>query len=61
MFLAIKLCTELFEIELFICIKIDLALNYLERVIYHKYKQFVSLSCQKQAEHSRKEENIKNE
>ena len=27
---------ELFEIELFICIKIDLALNNLQRLIYHK-------------------------
>ena len=32
MFLTIKLCTygELFEIELFICIKMDLALNNLQ-------------------------------
>ena len=39
MFLTIKLHlykTELFEIELFICIKMDLALNYRQRLIYHK-------------------------
>ena len=38
MFLTIKLCThaELFEIELIICIKIDLALNNLQRLICHK-------------------------
>ena len=39
MFLTIKLCThlfELFEIELFICIKIDLALNNLQMWICHK-------------------------
>ena len=29
-------CTELFEIELIICIKIDLALNSLKRLICHK-------------------------
>ena len=28
-FLTIKLCTELFELELFICIKMDLPLNNL--------------------------------
>ena len=40
MFLTIKLCnscyTELFEIELIICIKMDLALNNLHRLICHK-------------------------
>ena len=38
MFLTIKLCTyaELFEIELTICIKMDLALNKLQRLICHK-------------------------
>ena len=29
MFLTIKLCTEMFEKELFICIKMDLALDKL--------------------------------
>ena len=28
--------TELFEIELIICIKMDLALNNLQRLIYHR-------------------------
>ena len=28
--------TELFEIELFICIKMDLALNKLQGLIWHK-------------------------
>ena len=28
--------TELFEIEVIICIKIDLALNKLQRLIYNK-------------------------
>ena len=28
--------TELFEIELFICIKMDLALNNIQRLICHK-------------------------
>ena len=28
--------TELFKIELFICIKMDLALNNLQRLVYHK-------------------------
>ena len=40
MFLKIKLCTyaklKFFEIELFIYIKIDLALNNLQRLIWHK-------------------------
>ena len=40
MFLTIKLCTraktELFRIELIICIKIDLALNNLQMLICHK-------------------------
>ena len=37
MFLTIKLCThELFEIELSISIKMDLALNNLQRLICHK-------------------------
>ena len=39
MFLMIKLylwLTELFEIELFISIKMDLALNNLQRLICHK-------------------------
>ena len=40
MFLIIKLCThaktELFEIELTTCIKMDLALNNLQRLICHK-------------------------
>ena len=31
MFLTIKLCTELFEIEQFICIKMDLTLSNLQR------------------------------
>ena len=34
----IKLCTELFEIELFICIKMDLALNDLQWLICYKSK-----------------------
>ena len=40
MFLTNKLCThaklELFEMELIICIKMDLALNNLQRLICHK-------------------------
>ena len=39
MFLTIKLCTngkQLFEIEMFICTKIDLALDNLQRLICHK-------------------------
>ena len=38
MFWTIKLCThaELFEIELIICLKMDLALNYPEWLICHK-------------------------
>ena len=36
MFLIIKLCTELFEIELTIFIKKDLALNNIQRLISHK-------------------------
>ena len=38
MFLTIKLCTraELFEIELTICIKMDLALNNLQGLIWHE-------------------------
>ena len=40
MFLTIKLCTygklNLFEIELIICIKMDLDLNNLQRLICHK-------------------------
>ena len=36
MFLTIKLCTQLFEIELTICLKMDLALNNLQRMICHK-------------------------
>ena len=38
MFFTIKLWTyaKLFKIELFICIKLDLALNNLQRFIYHK-------------------------
>ena len=43
MFLTIKLCTHaklnLFEIELTICIKMDLLLNNLQRLICHKPKQ----------------------
>ena len=35
MYLTIKLCTHLFEIELIICIKMDLALNNLQRFICH--------------------------
>ena len=41
MFLTIKLylCkTDLFEIELCICIKMDLILNNLQKLIYHKTK-----------------------
>ena len=33
----------LFEIELFICIKLDLALNSLQRLICHKPKQTTSV------------------
>ena len=36
MLLTLKLRTELFETELFICIKIDLALNNRQRLICHK-------------------------
>ena len=40
MFLTIKLCThaktELFEIELIICLKMDLALNNSQRLICHE-------------------------
>ena len=37
MFLTVFLCqTELFEIELFNCIKMDLALNYIQSLICHK-------------------------
>ena len=42
MFLTLKLCTqaklncELFKIELTICIKMDLTLNNLQRLICHK-------------------------
>ena len=36
MFFTIKLCTELFEIKQFICIKMDLALNKPKRLICHK-------------------------
>ena len=36
MFLTIKQCTELFEIELLICIKMDLALNNLQRLTCHE-------------------------
>ena len=38
MFLTIKLCThaKLFEIELIISIKVDFALNNLQRLIWHK-------------------------
>ena len=39
MFLTIKLCTELFSIEQIIYIKIDLALNNLQRLICHKTQQ----------------------
>ena len=42
MFLTIKLCTnaklDFLKIELTICIKIDVALNKLERLICHKAK-----------------------
>ena len=41
MFLTFKLCTyaiELLEIELIICIKMDLALNNLQWLICHKTK-----------------------
>ena len=34
--ITFKLCTELFEIELFICIKMDLALSNLQRLICNK-------------------------
>ncbi len=36
MFLTIKLCTKWFEIEPFIWIKMDLALNNPQRLICHK-------------------------
>ena len=38
MFLTIKPCTytKLFEMELFICEKMDLALNNLLRLVFHK-------------------------
>ena len=43
MFLTIKLCTNAklncFSIEQIICIKMDLALNNLQRLICHKTKQ----------------------
>ena len=44
MFLTVKLrtylrLTELFEMELFICTKINLVLNDLQRLICHKPKQ----------------------
>ena len=39
MFLTIKLCTELFSIEQVLYIKMDLALNNLQRLICHKTKQ----------------------
>ena len=39
-FEIVYLClTELFEIELFICIKMDLALNNLQWLMCHKTKQ----------------------
>ena len=38
--------TELFEIELFICIKMDLALNNKQKLIRHKTKQKLkTISC----------------
>ena len=46
MFLTIKLCTELFEIELTICIKMDLVLNNLQRLICHKTQPTTSLEEQ---------------
>ena len=40
MFLTIKLCKrELFEMEQVIHIKMDLALNNVQRLIYHKTQQ----------------------
>ena len=33
----------MFEIELFICLKMDLALNNLERLMYHKTKPNLTL------------------
>ena len=40
MFMKIKLCTyaktKLFEIELFICMEMNLALNNLQKLICHK-------------------------
>ena len=41
MFLTIKLCTKtkLFEVKLFISIKLDLALNNLQTLIFHKTNQ----------------------
>ena len=40
MFLTMKLYTyELFEIELLICIKMDLALNNIQKLICHKTQQ----------------------
>ena len=36
MFLTIELCTKLFEIELIIFIKMDLALNNLQMLMCHK-------------------------
>ena len=47
MFLTIKLCTyELFSIEQIIYIKMDLALNNLQRLICHKTKQTKSIVAQ---------------
>ena len=37
----IELCAELFEIELFTCIEMDLALNNLQWFIYHQTKLFL--------------------
>ena len=45
---CVLLLTELFEIELFICIKLDLALNNLQRLIYQTNKflvMFLFNSC----------------
>ena len=42
-FQTVHLCkTELFEIELFTCIKMDLALNILQWLICHKTKPIIS-------------------
>ena len=47
MFLNIKQCThakkELFEMELIICIKMDLALNKLQRLICHKTQTYTGI------------------